>query len=165
MARTSLMMALVVLLVGCSRWVPARIGTVPVGAEVRLRLSNEGAERLEESTGTPRVEVSGELVRRAEEVMVAARVPAVDGTVDRGLRQRVIVHVDDIVAVEVRERARNRSRVLGGGAVVFGGGALVLIAKGLFGGGTPPNTLPPPPEVGEPAVLRAFDLILLRIFR
>ncbi len=158
MARTSLMMALVVCLVGCSRWVPARIGAVPVGAEVRLRLSNEGAERLEESTGTPRAEVSGELLRWAEDVMVSARSPTVDGTPDRGLRQRVIVDVDDIVGIEVRERARNRSALLGGGMAVLGAGALVLVAKGLFGGGTPPNTLPQPPDVPEPAVLRGFGL-------
>jgi len=159
MARTSLMMALVVLLVGCSQWVPAAIGTVPIGAEVRLRLSDDGADSVEESTGTRRSEVSGELLRWAEDVMVSAQA----GAVNSGLRQRVILDVDQIVGIDRREANATRTRLLIGGLAVGIGTTLILTVKSLVEGGSPVPTQLGPDPVTTPAVLRSFGLTLLKI--
>ena len=44
MVRASLLMAFVILVSGCARWIPARVGEVPAGTDVRLRLSEDYAE-------------------------------------------------------------------------------------------------------------------------
>jgi len=85
-------MALVILVSGCARWVPARVGDVPIGTDIRLRLSDEGAAQLEELTGTRRSEVSGQLLQWDREVMVSAALPAPgSGANISRLRHRFVV--------------------------------------------------------------------------
>jgi hypothetical protein len=153
------MIALVVLLVGCSQWVPAAIGTAPVGAEVRLRLSDAGADSVEKSTGTRRSEVSGELLRWAEDVMVSAQ----SGAVNSGLRQRIILDVDHIVGIDLREADATRTKLLIGGLAVGIGTSLILTVLKIVEGGSPVPTQLGPNPVTTPAVLRSFGLTLLKI--
>ena len=49
MTRAGLILALLLTVSGCARWVPAQLGTVPPGTDVRLRLSEEGAAQRGEA--------------------------------------------------------------------------------------------------------------------
>lgn len=143
MARALATLALAVLLSGCYRYTPARMGSVPAGTEVRLQLSDEGARRMETFTGSRRARVSGELIQWTEDVVVSVGVPASEGMVDRDLRQRIVVAEDEVVGVEVRERDRTRTAVLVGGAVTLVTTALITAFSGEFGrsgGDEPPPT-------------------------
>ncbi len=151
MVRVSLLMALVIMASGCARWVPARLGEVPVGTDVRLRLSEAGAARMEELTGASQTEVSGQLLRWDEEVMVSAALRnAGAGANASGLRQRFVVERDNIVAVDVRELDRTRTGLFVGGVAVVAGSAIVWVVSQLSGGGTAAPTDPPAPGPSEP---------------
>ncbi|MBI4539215.1 MAG: hypothetical protein HY704_06890 [Gemmatimonadetes bacterium] len=156
MAR-SLWLALSILLAGCYRYVPARMGGVPPGTAVRVHLTEEGARRLEELTGRERRQVSGELLGWGEQVLISAAVPAADGMVDRGLRQRIIVARDEVVAVEVRELDRVRTVVLVAGVAA---GATAAIVGAFTGGGGEGSRPEPPDGPGEgirvPVSVRPF---------
>ncbi|MBI4521565.1 MAG: hypothetical protein HY701_12065 [Gemmatimonadetes bacterium] len=157
------MIAAVVLLPGCYRYVPARVGTVPPGTEVRLRLSNEGAERVAEVTGVQQTQVSGELVQWSEEVMISLPLRTSDAALDRSVRQRVIVRAGEVVGIDVREIDRTRTAVLAGGLVSVVGGALVWTAVRLLEGTS--GTTPRPGEGGEgPTVVGGLVPVWLRAF-
>lgn len=153
MVRAGLMMALVILVSGCARWVPARIGEVPVGSDVRLRLSEEGVRELEELTGTRRSEVFGELLQWDQEVMVSAALATGGvGAAGSNLRQRFVMDEENIVGVDIRELDRTRTGLFAGGIAVVGGAAIVWIVSQLTGGGTAAPTQPPNPGPSEPFV-------------
>ena len=152
MVRAGLVLALVLLVPGCARWVPARIGDVPVGADVRLRLSDEGIQELEELTGTLRSEISGELVQWDQEVMISAALETAGTRLGSNLRQRLVVDQNDIVGVDVRETDRTRTGLFIGGMAVVGGSALVWIISKLTGSGTAAPSQPPVTGPGEPFV-------------
>ena len=157
MVRACLLMALVMVVSGCARWVPARVGEVPVGTDVRLRLSDEGAAELGELTGTHRSEVSGQLLRWGSEVMVSAALrTAGAGANSSGLRQRFVVDEDDILGVDVRELDRTRTGLFVGGVAVVAGSAIVWVVSQLAGGGTAAPSDPPPPGPSEPFVRIRF---------
>ncbi|MCY3704241.1 MAG: hypothetical protein OXH08_01885 [Gammaproteobacteria bacterium] len=152
MVRSSLLMALVILVSGCARWVPARVGDVPVGTDVRLRLSDEGAAQLEELTGTRRSEVAGQLLQWDSEVMVSAALQAAGaGANSSSLRQRFVVDQEDILGVDIRELDRTRTGLFVGGVAVVAGSAIVWVVSQLAGGGTA-ATNPPPSGPSEPFV-------------
>lgn len=152
------MITLAGLLAGCYRYVPARMGAIPAGTAVRLHLSDEGVQRLEGFTASRRDQISGELIRWADEVMVAVRVPAAEGVVDRDLRHRVVVPADEVVSIEVRERDQTRTAVLIGGAAAIVTTALVAVFSGTFGGSERSGS---PPMKEEGSVLPAW----LKVFR
>lgn len=153
MVRASLLMALVILTSGCARWIPARVGEVPVGTDVRLRLSEEGASQLEELTGTRQSEVSGQLLQWGSEVMVSAALrTAAAGANSSSLRQRFVVDEEDILGVDVRELDRTRTGLFVGGVAVVAGSAIVWVVSQLTGGGIAAPTDPPPPGPSEPFV-------------
>lgn len=153
MVRASLVLALLIAVSGCARWVPARVGEVPVGTDIRLRLSDEGAAQLEELTGTPRSEVSGQLLEWGSEVMVSAALQAAGaGANSSGLRQRFVVDEENIVGVDIRELDRARTGIFVGGVAVVAGSAIVWVVSQLTGGGTAAPTDPPPPGPSEPLV-------------
>ena len=153
MARAGLVMALAVLVCGCARWMPARLGEVPVGSDVRLHLSEEGVRELEELTGTRRSEVFGELLQWNEEVMVSAALGTGGvGAAGSGLRQRIVVEEDNIVGVEIRELDRTLTWIFAGSVAVVGGAAIVWTVSKLIGGGTAATTQPPDPGSSEPFV-------------
>ena len=152
MVRAGLVLALVLLVPGCTRWVPARIGDVPVGADVRLRLSDEGIQELEELTGTLRSEISGELVQWDQEVMISAALETSGMRLGNNLRQRLVVDQDDVVGVDVRETDRTRTALFVGGMAVVGGSALVWIISKLTSSGPAAPSQPPTTGPGEPFV-------------
>lgn len=141
MARSSVVpVVFVLLLAGCYRYEAARMGAVPSGTRVRVHLSDAGVQRLREVTGRERREVSGELLRWAEDVVLSVPVAPENGAVDRGLQQRLVLPAEHVVAVEVREvdRARTVALVVG---LVAGTAAAVITA--VTGGGEAPGPQPP----------------------
>jgi hypothetical protein len=153
MVRASLVIALLIMVSGCTRWIPARVGEVPVGTDVRLRLSDEGADVLGELTGTRRSEVSGQLVQWGSEVMVSAALETAGaGVGNNNLRQRFVVDEENIVGVDIRELDRTRTGLFAGGVAVVAGSAIVWIVSQLTGGGTAAPTDPPSPGPSEPFV-------------
>ncbi len=152
MVRASLLMAFVILVSGCARWIPARVGEVPAGTDVRLRLSEEGAAQLRELTGARQSEVSGQLLRWGSEVMVSTALrTAGAGANSSNLRQRFVVDEEDIVGVDIRELDRTRTGLFVGGVAVVAGSAIVWVVSQLAGGGTA-ATNPPPSAPSEPFV-------------
>lgn len=133
MIRISLI-ASAILLAGCYRFTPVPLGTVPPGTEVRIQLSDEGQETLEGFTGSPRSEVGGQLIEWGEDVVLSVRVPAVAGMVDRGLRSRVSVAANHVIAVDVRERDRTKTAILTGSLIIVAGVAIAAAISGVFGG-------------------------------
>lgn len=153
MLRASLLLALVMMVSGCARWTPARVGEVPVGTDVRLRLSEEGTAQLQELTGIRRSEVSGQLLQWDGEVMVSAALQAAGaGANSSTLRQRFVVDEENILGVDVRELDRTRTGLFVGGVAVVAGSAIVWVVSQLTGGGTAAPTNPPDPGPTEPFV-------------
>jgi len=114
--------------------------------EVRVRLSPEGAESLQNVRMTEDRVMEGKLVeRRGSALLVETNVgrfdPAVGGRV---LTQVVNVEAMDLVEVETKELDRTKTALLGGAVAVAVG---IIIAQqlqdGSGGGGTGP---PGPPE-------------------
>ena len=125
---------------------------MPIGTDVRLRLSDEGAAQLEELTGTRRSEVSGQLLQWDSEVMVSAALQAAGaGANSSSLRQRFVVDQEDILGVDTRELDRTRTGLFVGGVAVVAGSAIVWVVSQLAGGGTA-ATNPPPSAPSEPFV-------------
>ena len=151
MVRASLVMALAIMASGCVRWVPARVGEVPVGTDIRLRLSEEGAEQLEETTGTGQSEVSGQLLQWGSEVMVSAALQTAGAGANRSsLRQRFVVDEEHIVGVDIRELDRTRTGLFAGTIAVVAGSAIVWVVSKLSGSGTAAPSEPPTTGPTEP---------------
>ena len=141
------------MLAGCHRYVPARIGAVPAGTDVRVHVTPDAAERIADAYGT--ADLEGRLESWSDEVVVTIPVPAAPGMLDRGLRNRVIIPAADVLAVEVRERDPTRSAILAGGIGVLVIGAAIAAFTGVFGGTR--NTDPPIEEdILIPLWLRVF---------
>lgn len=135
------------------RWIPARIGEVPIGADVRLRLSEEGVEQLEELTGTRRQDVSGQLLQWDREVMVSAALETGGTGLGNNLRQRFVVNQDNILGVDVQELDRTRTGIFVGSVAVAAGAAIVWVVTNLTGTAAPtqpPTTGPTLPFVRIP---------------
>jgi hypothetical protein len=154
MPRT-LLLALVLLLSGCHRYVAVRAGSVPPGSQVRVHLTPEGVERIGSAYGSATGIIDGELDSWADEVVVNIPVQASPGMLDRGLVNKIVIAQADIVAVELQQRDPTRTAALsiGLGAVV----ALTAIAVfgGVFGGTTIVDN-PPPEDILVPRWLRIF---------
>lgn len=152
----ALLVALTVLIGGCYRYVPARVGGVSEGTEVRLHVSSEGARRIEAVMGRESREVAGVLERWAEDVVISVRVPASEGVTDRALRNRIVLSPAEVVAIDVRERDRTRTAVLTAGITGVVGGALIAAFSGVFGGY---RQVDPPVEEDS-----RVPIFLLRVF-
>ena len=148
MTRACLIVALLLTVAGCARWVPAPPGTVPPGSDVRLRLSEEGAGRLEELTGRFAVEVTGELIQWEPEVLLSTAVATPGATVGPGLRQRLVVDPDEVLSIDVREVDRTRTGFLVGGVVAAAGSAIAWAVVNLIQGS---EGAPKPPATDVPA--------------
>jgi hypothetical protein len=129
---------------GCYRYVPARVGAVPEGVPVRVHISPEGASRVEPVMGTASPELVGVLERWSNEVVIAVRVPAAPGVVDRALENRIVLSPSEVLAIDVRERDQVRTIALTAGGAALVGGAVVAALSGVFGGSS--NNEPPAPE-------------------
>jgi hypothetical protein len=137
-------MALLSFAAGCYRYVPARVGAVPEGVPVRVHISPEGASRVEPVIGTASPELVGVLERWSNEVVIAVRVPAGQGVVDRALENRIVLSPSEVIAIDVRERDRFRTTVLAVGGTALVGGAVAAALTGVFGGSS--NNDPPVEE-------------------
>lgn len=156
MTRAGLTLILLLTVSACARWVPAPLGTVPPGTDVRLRLSEEGAERLEESTGTGAVEITGELLQWEPEVLVSTALANAGAGVNPRLRQRLVVDPDDVLAIDVREVDRTRTGFLVGGVVAAAGSAIAWAVVNIIRGSEGAPTSPPTDGPQEPFVRLRF---------
>jgi hypothetical protein len=129
---------------GCYRYVPARVGAVPEGAPVRVHISPESASRVEPVIGAATPEVVGVLERWSNEVVIAVRIPAGQGVVDRALENRLVLSPSEVIAIDVRERDQFRTMVLAAGGAALVGGAVAAALTGVFGGTS--NNDPPVEE-------------------
>lgn len=156
MIARSLLLVFVTIFAGCYRYTPVQLGSVPAGTEVRLHLSDEGAQRIESLTAARQRQVTGTLERWAEEdVVVSVPVPPAQGLVDRGLRYRVILMPGEIVSIDVREGHRSRTIALTAGSIALLTVALVSAFSGVFGGYRDPP-VDGPSDTLLPAWLRVF---------
>ncbi len=146
MSRAFSLLAATLLLAGCHRYAPARIGTVPEGTEVRMRLSQEALDRLDPALVLRGDAIIGRLVEWSDEVVLSVPVPPQAGMVDRDLRQRVTVPVDDVLGVDVQELSRTRTALLSAAVVAAATTAVVAAVTGVFGGEKMP--VPPGQEEG-----------------
>lgn len=152
MTRAGLILALLLTVSGCARWVPAQLGTVPPGTDVRLRLSEEGAAQLEEMTGSGAAEVTGELLQWEPEVLVSTVLAPTGARVDPSLRQRLVVDPANVVGIDVREVDRTRTGFLVGGVVAVAGSAVVWAIVNIVRGSEGAPTTPPTDGPQEPFV-------------
>ena len=154
--RAGLALALLLTVAGCARWVPIQPGTAPPGSDVRLRLSGEGADRLEELIGTRTVEVTGELIQWEPEVLVSTAVANPGARVGPGLRQRIVVDPGDVVGMDVRELDRTRTGLLVGGVVAAAGSAIAWALVNIIQGTEGASNRPPTDGPQEPFVRLRF---------
>lgn len=154
--RAGLTLVLLLAVAGCARWVPAELGMVPPGSDVRLRLSEDGAMQLEEATGTRSTEVTGELIQWEPEVLVSTAVVTPGARVGPGLRQRLVVDPGNVVGIDVRETDRTRTGLMVGGVVAVAGSAIVWAVVNIIRGSEGAPTTPPTDGPQEPFVRLRF---------
>ena len=143
MSRT-LLLAFVLALGGCHRYVPVRPGTVTPGSDVRVRLTPEGVQRIGEAYGSASGTITGQLESWAEEVVVRVPVGGSPGMLDRGLMNKIVIPQADIAAVDLIERDRTRTAVLSLSIGAVAGLTAIAVFGGVFGGATVKD--PPAPE-------------------
>lgn len=136
---------------GCFRYVPADLGGVDPGREVRLQISRQGMADL---PAIPEDVVRGRIADSAPERLrvllpVASRM---DGAVYRTIGQEVEIPTRYVETFEVREFAPVRT-----GLLVVGGLVAVLLAVLGFDDGSadqsPPDTDPPVEGTRIPLIL------------
>ena len=150
MRRFLLASSLLLLTAGCHRYVPVRAGSIPVGTEVRVELSDGAAARMEGVLGRRLTEVAGELTEWSDRVVVAVPVATTAGLTDRDLRRPVVLELEEVVGVDVRERDRLRTAILIAGVVAAVGSAALAAFTGTFGGS---STGEDPPEQPEGSII------------
>lgn len=123
---------LLIVLLGCYRYVPARMDEIALGAEVRARVSAEAAIRLSEVLDSEDRLLEGKLLERDDSttlllVPVATRQnPARIET----LHQRLSIPRGEIVDLELKRLDRTRTSAL----IVLGAVAAgVVVSEQLFG--------------------------------
>ena len=156
MTRAGLIMVLLLAVTGCARWVPVSLGTAPTGSDVRLRLSEEGAQRLEDLTGRRAVEVTGELLQWQPEVLLSTALTNAGTGIDPGLRQRLVVDPDDVLSIDVREVDRTRTGLLAGGVVAVAASAIAWAVVNIIQGSEGAPSTPPADVPSEPFVRLRF---------
>jgi hypothetical protein len=126
---------------GCFSYVPAALGTVPPGGEVRIHLTSEGvAADLASLGGAESRSVDGTLVRGDRDQLVV-RVPLAlqaTGITLRPLGQDVTIPATRISQLERRQLNRPRTVLAS-----VGGGVALVAALLSFGHGVPDADLPP----------------------
>jgi hypothetical protein len=117
--------ALAPMVSGCFSYVPAELGSVIPGEEIRLQLAARGASDLAAISGGGSTSVAGMLVG-SDAAEIRVRVPVgvmVEGATTRSLRQEVVIPRSQISDVE--RRKLNRPRTVG--AVVGGVAGLLAV--------------------------------------
>jgi hypothetical protein len=140
-----LITAAALILSGCFSYIPAELGSVRPGEEIRLQLAAQGASDLAAVSGGGGTSVAGMLVG-TDAAAIRVRVPVgvmVEGVTTRSLGQEVVIPRSQISAFERRQL--NRPRTVG--AVAGGVAALVavLLAYGEIQD-NPEISIPNPPD-------------------
>jgi len=134
------------LLSGCFHYRPLEPGVAPVGEEVRVVLTREGAAALpEEVPAFPGSAVRGTVTGREGDRLLL-RVPVAvqrEGLLTRELGRQVEIPAGQIVRLERRELSRGRTAL----AVAGGVGALVGLWASLDGGRSEGSAGPQEPPV------------------
>ena len=118
------------ILSGCFSYIPADLGSVSPGEEIRLRLATQGGSDLATISGGGGASVAGRLVG-TDAAAIRLRVPVglmVEGSTTRSLGQDVVIPRSQISDVERRELSRPRTV-----GVVVGGVAALLAAVFAYG--------------------------------
>jgi hypothetical protein len=113
------------LLSGCFSYIPAELGSMVPGQEIRLRVTPQGSSDLAAISGGGGTSVAGMLVG-TDAAAIRVRVPVgvmVEGVTTRSLGQEVVIPRSQISSVERRELDRPRTV----GAVAGGVAALVAL--------------------------------------
>ena len=108
---------------GCFRYVPAELGALPAGDDVRLELTRVGFAQLPEMPNHPGPDLNGRLVRGdAARLFVSVPVNVrMGGIVTQTVQQEVSIPAGDIVRFERRELNRMRTGLaIGGGLATLG---------------------------------------------
>lgn len=142
-----LLAAALVLATGCYSYTPTRVESLSPGQSVRVRLSIEETERLEEMRRSDSRLLEGTVIERsANQIMVDSPVTRLDPmTGTRALLQTLDIPVTGILEVELRERDDLKTAVFVGGLAVAAAIAISVAMGGDGSGGDLPPT-PTPPE-------------------
>jgi hypothetical protein len=130
------------LLSGCFSYVPATLGTIPVGQQVQVHLSPRAQVELSQSGTRVESAVKGTLAERRDN-QILLKVPIAtdrEGFFRSDIERDLSVAETDIVGIELRQFSGSRTALAVGGAV--GAGALIVItviAASRIGSG-PPGT-------------------------
>ena len=147
------------LLAGCFSYVPAELGTVPPGDEVRLELTRVGFAELPEIPNMAGPSLNG-LLMGTEGDRISLRVPVavhMDGFVTQVVEQNVAVPANQIVRVERRLFNRKKTMVTVGGGLA----GLAGIFLGFKAGGNDAPDIPqkdPEEEAGVGRSLIGFSI-------
>lgn len=150
----------------CYKYTNIRTDEVPVGAPVRVQLSDDGEQRIRDVVGLAGMGFNGRQLRghvlRAEQDGVLLSVPwaarqNASWDDSQNIEQRIRVRHEEIRVIEMREIQRTKTAVIaasGATAVAF------LIVRMLGGkkGGTVVTTSPGPDEMIATVVLLTLPL-------
>jgi hypothetical protein len=130
---------------GCYTYQLADPGEIPVGREVRVRLSPEGAENLEAVRLTEERLMEGRLVdRQGPSMVVETAINRIDPVAGgRILTQRLTVPASDFREVEIKTLDRTRTALAAGAAAAIVG---YFVASQLQDGGGSDSGPPPGPS-------------------
>ena len=146
-ARARLGVAAAAFGLGCYRYVPATLETVPLGTEVRALVSTEREIALRDSLGVTLHPLHGRLVEREEGRVLLAVRTAVGSSAfgSQPLYQHIGLTQQDVLHVDVRRLQRGKTTAL---ALVVASAA-TLVTLGLLGklnAGSPGGGGGGPPE-------------------
>lgn len=144
--RGAALVAVLLVSSGCYRYVPADVMVTPPGTEVRLLVTADGAEELEQVTevdpALPRV--NGTMIELdGSEVVLNVPIARREGGFVTGmLEQRVRLPSDEIVSFERRELNGTTTAIATVGTAVAIGGLFALLSQSLLGDNGDPGEPP-----------------------
>ena len=145
-ARGPLLAASILCLSGCFRYVPIRLEVAPVGEDVRLVVTRQGAFELSEVTGVSAAApvLRGELVR-VEDRAVLLRIPLESqrmGIHTEELGQTIRVPTEEILSIERRELDRTLTGLLAAASTAAAVGVISLIVDSFGDSNVPDGPYP-----------------------
>jgi hypothetical protein len=159
-ARGPLLAASIICLSGCFRYVPTRLEVAPVGENVRLVVTRQGAFELSEVTGVSAAApvLSGALVR-VEDRAVLLRIPLESqrmGIHTEELGQTIRVPAEEILSVERRELDRTLTGLLAAGSAAAAVGVIFMIMDSFGNSDLPDGPYPIESVISFPLVSFGF---------
>ncbi len=141
--------ALSILFAACFQYLPVPIGSVPLGKELRVNLTQTGHAHLRDSIGDQfpqlRSRFEGSLIALDDRRLIVGVAVPTQGS-GRELQQRIAVPRSDILSIERKTLDRKQTGIIALGASV----AVAILTyhwiSGEFGGTTNPIPAPGPGE-------------------